>query len=316
VSPKWEFSYFEIIKRKHKLSKINLHGIFPPIPTPFIKGAVAYDELAANIERWSKTGLKGLVAMGSNGEYVYLSAEEKRKFVAKVVEMTPGDMQVIAGTGCESTKETIDLTRDCADLGAHAALVVSPHYYGGRMNEAALHAYFTTVADHSPIPILLYNVPKFTHINMPAGLVAQLSRHPNIAGIKDSTGNVIQLGEMANHVDADFNLLVGTAGALFGALTLGCVGGVLALANVAPQICVRIYQLVQEGNFEEAKKLQLKMIPVNQAVTAAYGVPGLKAALDMLGYFGGDPRPPLLPSSEKEKSEIREILAKADLLEA
>ena len=298
------------------MSKINLHGIYPPIPTPFIKGAVAYDELAANIERWSKTGLKGLVAMGSNGEYVYLSAEEKRKFVAKVVKMTPGDMQVIAGTGCESTKETIDLTRDCADLGAHAALVVSPHYYGGRMNEAALHAYFTTVADHSPIPILLYNVPKFTHINMTAGLVAQLSRHPNIAGIKDSTGNVIQLGEIANHVDADFNLLVGTAGALFGALTLGCVGGVLALANVAPQICVQIYRLVQEGRFEEAKILQLKMIPVNQAITAVYGVPGLKAAMDMLGYFGGDPRPPLLPSSEKEKSEIREILIKADLLSA
>ena len=298
------------------MSKINLHGIFPPIPTPFIKDDVAYDELAVNIGKWSKTGLKGLVAMGSNGEYVYLSAEEKRTFVAKVVELTPDPMQVIAGTGCESTKETIDLTRDCADIGAQAALVVSPHYYSGRMNESALHAYFTTVADHSPIPILLYNVPKFTHINMTAGLVAQLSRHPNIAGIKDSTGNVIQLGEIANQVDADFNLLVGTAGALFGALTLGCVGGVLALANVAPQICVRIYQLVQEGNFEEAKKLQLKMIPVNQAVTATYGVPGLKAAMDMLGYFGGDPRPPLLPSSEKEKSEIREILIKADLLEA
>ena len=298
------------------MSKINLHGIFPPIPTPFIKDDVAYDALAANIDKWSKTGLKGLVAMGSNGEYVYLSAEEKRTFVAKVVELTPDHMQVIAGTGCESTKETIDLTRDCADIGAHAALVVSPHYYSGRMNESALHAYFTTVADHSPIPILLYNVPKFTHINMTAGLVAQLSRHPNIAGIKDSTGNVIQLGEIANLVSADFNLLVGTAGALFGALTLGCVGGVLALANVAPQICVRIYQLVQEGNFEEAKKLQLKMIPVNQAVTATYGVPGLKAAMDMLGYFGGEPRPPLLPSSEKEKSEIRKILIKADLLEA
>jgi 4-hydroxy-2-oxoglutarate aldolase len=298
------------------MSQINLHGIFPPIPTPFIKDDVAYDALAANIDKWSKTGLKGLVAMGSNGEYVYLSAEEKRTFVAKVVELTPDHMQVIAGTGCESTKETIDLTRDCADIGAHAALVVSPHYYSGRMNESALHAYFTTVADHSPIPILLYNVPKFTHINMTAGLVAQLSRHPNIAGIKDSTGNVIQLGEIANLVSADFNLLVGTAGALFGALTLGCVGGVLALANIAPQICVRIYQLVQEGNFEETKKLQLKMIPVNQAVTATYGVPGLKAAMDMLGYFGGDPRPPLLPSSEKEKSEIREILIKADLLEA
>ena len=298
------------------MSLINFHGIFPPIPTPFVDGEIAYDELASNIEKWRKTGLRGLVAMGSNGEYIYLSSAEKRKFVEKVVEITPDDMLVIAGTGCESTRETIELTRDCAACGAHAALVVTPHYYGGRMNEAAMLAYFTAVADQSPIPILLYNVPKFTHINMTAGLVAQLSRHPNIAGIKDSTGNVIQLGEISNHVDADFNVLVGTAGALFGALSLGCVGGVLALANVAPQICVRIYQLVQEGNFEAAKTLQLRMIPVNQAVTATYGVPGLKAAMDMLGYFGGDPRPPLLPSSEKEKSEIREILIRAELLDA
>ena len=296
------------------MSDINFHGIFPPIPTPFINGNIAYDELAANIEKWSKAGLKGLVAMGSNGEYIYLSAEEKRKFVEKVVEITPDHMLVIAGTGCESTQETIELTRDCAARGVHAALVVTPHYYGGRMNEAAMHAYFTAVADQTPIPILLYNVPKFTHINMTAGLVAQLSRHPNIIGIKDSTGNVIQLGEIANHVDAGFNLLVGTAGALFGALTLGCVGGVLALANVAPQICVRIYQLVQEGKFEEAKKLQLKMIPVNNAVTAVYGVPGLKAALDMLGYYGGEPRLPLLPASDKERLEIKEILLKAGLL--
>ena len=296
------------------MSKMNFDGIFPPIPTPFINGDIAYDELSSNIEKWSQAGLKGLVAMGSNGEYVYLSADEKRKFVQKVVEVTPDHMQVIAGTGCESTQETIELTRDCADCGAHAALVVTPHYYAGKMSDTAMFEYFTAVADGSPIPILLYNVPKFTNINMSAGLVARLSRHPNIVGIKDSTGNVIQLGEIANQVDAGFNLLVGTAGALFGALTLGCVGGVLALANVAPQICVQIHQLVQEGNFESARKLQLKMIPVNKAITATYGVPGLKAAMDMLGYFGGAPRPPLLPSSDKEKSAIREILIKADLL--
>jgi 4-hydroxy-2-oxoglutarate aldolase len=298
------------------MSEIDLNGIFPPIPTPFVEDHVAYDKLAFNIEKWSKTGLKGLVAMGSNGEYVYLSAAEKRKFVEKVVALTPDHMLVIAGTGCESTRETIELTRDCAACGAHAALVVTPHYYGGRMNEAAMLAYFTAVADQSPIPILLYNVPKFTHVNLTCRLVAQLSRHPNIVGIKDSTGNVIQLGEFLNNVEADFNLLVGTAGALLGGLTLGCVGGVLALANVAPQNCVKIHALVKEGNFEAAKQLQLKMIPVNQAVTATYGVPGLKAAMDMLGYFGGDPRPPLLPASEKEKSEIREILIKADLLES
>jgi len=297
------------------MSKIDLQGIFPPIITPFVDGKVAYDKLAFNIEKWSKTGLKGLVVMGSNGEYVYLSADEKRKLVEKTVELTPDHMLVIAGTGCESTQETIELTCDCAGLGAHAALVVTPHYYGGRMNDVVLRDYFTAVADRSPIPILLYNVPKFTHVNLSAKLVAELSHHPNIVGIKDSTGNVIQLGEFANHVAANFDLLVGTAGALFGALALGCVGGVLALANVAPRQCVKIYELIKNGSFEEAKKLQLKMIPVNQAVTATYGVPGLKAAMDMLGYFGGDPRPPLLPASEKEKSEIREILIKADLLD-
>jgi 4-hydroxy-2-oxoglutarate aldolase len=301
-------------KRNHQMSNFDLHGIFPPIPTPFVDGNVAYDKLAFNIDKWSKIGVKGMVVMGSNGEYVYLSAAEKRKLVEKTVELTPDPMRVIAGTGCESTKETIELTCDCADRGAHAALVVTPHYYGGRMNEAAMLAYFTAVADQSPIPILLYNVPKFTHVNLTFRLVAQLSGHPNIAGIKDSTGNVIQLAEFINHVDAGFNLLVGTAGALFGGLTLGCAGGVLALANVAPQNCVKIYDFVKEGDIEAAKKLQLKMIPVNQAVTATYGVPGLKAAMDMLGYFGGDPRPPLLPSSEKEKSEIGEILKRADLL--
>ena len=298
------------------MSKIDLHGIFPPITTPFVDGKVAYDQLAFNIEKWSKTGLKGLVVMGSNGEYVYLSADEKRKLVAKAVESTPEQMLVIAGTGCESTQETIELTCDCAGIGAHAALVVTPHYYGGRMNEVVLRDYFTAVADNSPIPILLYNVPKFTHVNLSAKLVAELSHHPNIVGIKDSTGNVIQLGEFANHVDVNFELLVGTAGALFGALALGCVGGVLALANIAPLQCVKIYELIKDGSFEEAKNLQLKMIPVNQAVTATYGVPGLKAAMDMLGYFGGNPRPPLLPASEKEKAEIREILIKAELLDA
>jgi len=296
------------------MSKINLHGIFPPIPTPFINGDIACDQLVSNIARWNKTGLKGFVVLGSNGEYVYLSAEEKRKVVETAVQAAAENMTVIAGTGCESTDETIRLTQDCAELGADAALVVTPHYYGGKMNEMTLFRYFTAVADHSPIPILLYNVPKFTHINLSVNVVADLSKNPNIVGLKDSTGNVIQLGEYANHVTAGFNLLVGTAGALFAALALGCAGGVLALANVAPQICVQIYQLVQEGNFQEAKRLQLEMIPVNQAITAIYGVPGLKAAMDMLGYFGGDPRLPLLPSSESEKTAIKEILSRADLL--
>ncbi len=296
------------------MSSIDLNGIFPPITTPFIDDRVAYDKLASNIEKWCRTGLKGFVVLGSNGEYVSLSEEEKRKVVETVVQATPAQMSVIAGTGCESTRETIRLTADCAALGAHAALVVTPHYFGGKITEAALVKHFTAVADSSPIPIIIYNVPKFTHINLAVNLVARLSQHANIIGIKDSTGNVIQLGEFLNQVDPDFSILVGTAGALYGGLTLGCAGGVLALANVTPENCVRIHELVQNGDHKAAQQIQLKMIPVNQAVTAAFGVSGLKTALDLRGYFGGDPRAPLLPSSDEEKTAIGNILRQAGLL--
>jgi 4-hydroxy-2-oxoglutarate aldolase len=296
------------------MTQIDLHGIFPPITTPFIDDSVAYDELAFNTEKYSRTGIKGFVVLGSNGEYVSLSEEEKRKVVETVVQAAPEHMSVIVGTGCESTRETIRLTADCAELGAHAALVVTPHYFGGKMTDAALIKHFSTVADQSPIPVMLYNVPVYSHVNLTVNVVASLSQHPNIIGIKDSTGNVIQLGEFLNQVDANFRLLVGTAGSLFGALTLGCVGGVLALANIAPQNCVRIYELIQEGDLEAARKLQLKMIPVNKAVTAIYGIAGLKVALDLLGYFGGEPRAPLLPSSDGDKTAIAGILRQGGLL--
>ena len=182
------------------MTKLDLHGIFPPIATPFINGKVEYDQLASNVAKWNRTGLKGFVVLGSNGEYVYLSEEEKRTVVDAVVQSAAKEMLVIAGTGCESTTETLRLTEDCARLGAHAALAVTPHYYAGRMSEAALIKHFSELADHSPIPILLYNVPKFTHINMAADFVARLSEHPNIVGLKDSSGNVIQLQEILNAV--------------------------------------------------------------------------------------------------------------------
>jgi len=295
------------------MAKIDLHGVFPPITTPFVNGKVVYDKLAFNVKKWSQTGLKGFVVLGSNGEYVSLSEEEKRTVVDTVVQSAGDEMLIIAGTGCESTAETLRLTEDCAKLGAHAVLVVTPHYYAGRMGEAALKKHYSEVADHSPIPILVYNVPKFTHINLAADFVARLSEHPNIVGIKDSSGNVIQLGELLNAVAKDFNVMVGTAGVLFGGLTLGCAGGVLALSNIAPEHCVKIYNLVKQGDFEAARDLQLKILPINQAVTAVYGVPGLKAAMDMLGYFGGDPRLPLMPCSEQERSELKKILQRADL---
>jgi len=296
------------------MRSMQFEGVFPPIPTPFVNGEVAHEALASNIAKWSKTGIRGIVVLGSNGETVYLSEAEKRKVVEISVEASPQEMLIIAGTGCESTRETIRLTNDCAQLGAHAALVLTPHYFGAEMNAEALIRHYTTVADAADIPILLYSVPKFTHLALEAGIVFELSKHPNIAGIKDSSGNVNLLGEIVNAVDKDFDVLVGAAGVLFAGLCLGCNGGVLALANVAPRESVAIFDSVKKGNFDEARELQLKMIPVNKAVTATYGISGLKAALDMLGYFGGDPRLPLLSATEEEKETIKEILKKADLL--
>ena len=296
------------------MHKINLHGIFPPIATPFENGKIAFDKLKINIEKLSGTGIAGIVVLGSNGEYVYLSEKEKREVIGAVVRAVPDKMPVIAGTGCESAAETIRLTCDSAELGARAALLTPPHYYGGKMTDAALTRFYTEVADNIPIPVLLYNVPKFTHLNLTAGLISRLSRHPNIVGIKDSSGNVNLLGQYLNNSESDFNILVGTAGILFSGLTLGCVGGIVAMANVAPQTCVKIHASVKQGDLEKARRLQLKMLPVNNAVTLTYGISGMKAAMDMLDYFGGDPRLPLLPATEKEKTEIREILIHAGLL--
>lgn len=292
---------------------IDFSGIFPPIVTPFQKEEMAYHYLAENMEKLNKSGIRGVVVLGSNGENVFLSEEEKIEVVRTVVRHASKDMLIIVGSGCESARETIYLTNKLAELGAQAALVVTPFYYGGKMNDEALIKYYTAVADNTEIPVLLYNVPKFTGVNLNAEALSILAKHPNIVGIKDSSGNVNQLGQYLNRVDSNFNILVGTAGALLGALTLECKGGILALANIAPEKCVEIYNLVQEGKIKEARELQLRMIPVNHATTAIYGISGLKYAMDLLGYKGGETRLPLLPLKKEEKNKIRSILLEANL---
>lgn len=297
------------------MTAVDLKGIFPPIPTPFEGDSVAFAQLAQNVDKWCRTGIAGFVVLGSNGEYPLLNRQEKLKTVETVAKAADSGMPIIAGTGAESTAEAIALTRDCAERGATAALVVTPHYYGGRMTGEALAAHFTSVADNVPIPVILYNVPKFTHINIPPDTVGRLAAHPNIIGMKDSSGNVAQLGEYLNAASGeDFTVMVGTAGALLGALVLGCPGAVLALANVAPEQCVQIVRLVEDGKIAAASSLQKRMIPVNKAVTATYGIAGLKAGLEMLGYYGGDPRSPLLPAGEADRRGMESILKKAGLL--
>ena len=295
------------------MDTMNLAGIYPPIVTPFLKDDVAHHYLAENVEKLSKSGIKGLIVLGSNGENVYLSEEEKIDVVKTTIQSASKNMLIIVGCGCESTRETIYLTNRMAKIGAHAALIVTPFYYGSKINDEALIKHYSTVADQVEIPILLYNVPKFTGINLSVEALSALSKHPNIIGIKDSSGNINQLGQYLNQVNPNFNVLVGTAGVLFGALTLGCKGGILALANILPKKCVEIFQLVQDGKIKEAQELQLRLIPVNHAITARYGISGLKYAMNLLGYKGGEVRSPLLAMKYEEQEKIKEILMGAGI---
>jgi 4-hydroxy-2-oxoglutarate aldolase len=294
---------------------VSLEGVFPPIPTPFdAAGEVAYGALAENLARWNEHDLAGYVVLGSNGEGVLLNDEEKVRVWQAARRAIPAGKLLVAGTGCQSTRETIALTRRAAEAGADAALVVTPHYYGPKMTAEALVGHYEALADASPIPILIYNVPKFTGVNMEAAAVARASRHPNVVGVKDTSGNITQLANTVHLAAPDFQVLAGSASFLLAGLVVGAVGGILALANVAPDKALAIYNLFQAGRLDEAAALQRRMIPVNTAVTGGFGIAGLKAALEMLGYYGGPVRPPLLELDQSERQKLRQILVEGGIL--
>ncbi len=299
------------------MRELSLSGVYAPIPTPFdADGAVAHDKLAENIARWSQTSLAGLVVLGSNGEFTYLSDREKVEVLKTARQAIPKDKLFIAGTGCESTRCTLELTEQAAAIGADAAIVITPSYYTSRMDAQAMRRHFVELAGRSPLPIVLYNMPAFTGIDLTAEMVVDLAQHPNIVGIKDSSGNVVKLGAIIRAEPASFNVLAGSASFLYPALVLGAAGAVAALANIAPEQCYRIYRHAQEGRHEEARQLQLRMIPPNTAVTARFGIPGLKQALDWLGYYGGPVRSPLDPLDEAQQATLRAILVEGGILPA
>ncbi len=292
----------------------NLKGIMPPIATPFINDEVAYDKLAQNFSKWNKTGLSGFVVMGSNGESVFLTRNEKLKLVEEVKKNVSGNKLLIAGTGSDSIRETISLSNESADLGADYVLILTPSFYKSEMKPVAYIKYFSAVADKTKIPVIIYNVPKFTGVDIEAETVAKLAEHKNIVGIKNSSENVRQTTEMIDQTPKDFAVITGTASVLYPCLAAGAVGGILALANIVPNECIQLQKFVEEGKHNEAIELQKKMLPVNKAITAKYGVAGLKAAMDMLGYFGGEPRSPLSVLSEPDKQIIKQILVSSGLL--
>jgi 4-hydroxy-2-oxoglutarate aldolase len=297
------------------MGTLHLAGVYAPIPTPFDdNGAIAHDRLADNIAKWNQTALAGLLVLGSNGENAYLSDEEKLQVLKTARQAMPADKRFLAGTGCESTLCTLKLTEQAAALGADAAVVLTPSYYKARMDGAAMRRHFLQLAECSPLPIILYNMPACTGLDLAAETVIELAQHPNIVGLKDSGGNIVKLGDILRSVPPHFNVLAGSASFLYPALALGAVGGIVALGNIAPQLCYRLYQNFQEGQHAEARQLQLRLIPPNHAVTARFGVPGLKQALDWLGYYGGPPRSPLAPLDPAQRSVLHAILTEAGIL--
>jgi 4-hydroxy-2-oxoglutarate aldolase len=297
------------------MTSLSLRGVFPPIPTPFDnRGDVAYGALAENLERWNQFDLTGYVVLGSNGEAVYLTDDEKVHVLETCRQAIPAGKLLLAGTGAQSTRQTIALTRRAADAGADAALIVTPHYYSGKMTGEALVRHYQAVAEAVPIPVLIYNVPKFTGVDMEAAAIARASQHPGIIGTKDTAGNIAKLADTVRLVSPDFQVLAGSAGFFLAGLTVGAVGGILALANIAPRQSIDLYRLFQAGQIGQAAELQRRMLPVNAAVTATLGIPGLKAALDLLGYYGGPVRPPMLDITAAQREELRAILVQGGVI--
>ncbi|XP_036994844.1 4-hydroxy-2-oxoglutarate aldolase, mitochondrial isoform X1 [Artibeus jamaicensis] len=287
--------------------KVDIAGIYPPVTTPFTATAeVDYGKLEENLRKLGTFPFRGFVVQGSNGEFPFLSSSERLEVVSCVRQAMPKDKLLLAGSGCESTQATVEMTVSMAQVGADAAMVVTPCYYRGRMNSAALIHHYTKVADLSPIPVVLYTVPANTGLDLPVDTVVTLSQHPNIIGIKDSGGDVTRIGLMIHKTrKQDFQVLAGSAGFLLASYAMGGVGGICALANVlGAQVC-QLERLCLTGQWEDAQELQHRLLEPNTAVTRRFGIPGLKKTMDWFGYYGGPCRAPLQELSPDEEEVLR-----------
>ena len=285
---------------------MKLQGIFPPIATPFNhEGELWEIKVRHNVEKWNQTGLAGYVVCGSTGESVYLTAEEKCLLWKWVAECAAPEKLLIAGTGMESVRETVALTNRAVDLGYKVAMVRTPHYYKNLLNRPEAQAlYFRAVADQARIPVMIYNWPQVTGIDITPEAVAELSHHPNIIAIKESSGNLEKVIQMIRDVKPGFQVLTGSAPTLASSLAVGAVGAVLAFANAAPYATISIWEAHRTRETAAALDWQNRNQRAAQLVTTKYGVPGLKYAMDLNGYYGGPPRLPLVPPTQEARKEI------------
>lgn len=292
-----------------------LRGVLLPFPTNFDAGGeVDARALRSNVERWNHTGVSGYVALGSTGERVHLDERERLSVVEAAREAVPSELALVVGVGEQSTRATLGDARRMAGAGAEALLVLTPHFYRGAMTAEALHDYFSAVADASPVPVLLYNIPQNTGVTLAPETVARLAAHENILGVKDSSGDLLALTEtlrLAREVREDFVVMTGHGGALYAALCAGTRASILAVGCVAPELCVAVHEAVGGGDYERARALHARLAPLAAAVTTRYGIGGLKAALELLGYAGGSVRAPLREPNKDARREIARLLEEA-----
>jgi 4-hydroxy-2-oxoglutarate aldolase len=285
---------------------MKLQGIFPPITTPFDhNGNIYVSKIQHNVEKWNLTTLSGYVVMGSTGESVMVASEEKFTVWEEVAKHAAAEKLLIAGTGVESVRETIDLTNRAAGMGYKAAMVRTPHYYKNLINRAdAQMLYYRAVADQSKIPLIIYNWPQITGVDIPVEAVAALSQHPNIIAIKESSGNLEKVMQLVREVKPGFQVLVGSAPTLWPSLLMGACGAILAYANAAPYSTIAIWEAYRTREEAAGMDWQSRIARAASLVTVKYGVPGLKYAMDLNGYYGGPPRLPLTVPSPDAKREI------------
>src|SRR6267154_1369750 len=288
---------------------MDLSGVYAALTTPFqADGSVGIRELKQNVQRYEATGLAGYAVQGSTGESVLLSRTEWDSVLVAAKESAGPKKRLLAGTGVESTAETISRTKRAAEVGYDAALVKTPYYYKPVYQPEVLIAHYRRVADASPIPVLLYSVPQFTGISLEAPEIAVLAEHPNIIGIKESSGHVQRVGEMVAAVPASFQILTGGAGVLLPSLVVGAKGAILALASALPESCAELYELTRRGQLETARQRQKNLLRASKLIVSELGIPGVKFVMDQRGYRGGAPRSPLLPLSDVAKRRVLELL--------
>ena len=289
-----------------------LSGVYAPIGTPFVNEEVAYDQLADNVTKYAASKLSGYLAIGSNGECVSLSDQEKDRVLETIVANKAPQQKVLAGANAESTKLTIDQCKRVADLGADFASVLTPCYFKKKLTDEAMTRYYLDVADSSPIPVACYNAPGFTGMTISTATLKAIASHTNLIGIKDTSPGMIGSYLRATQ-GLDFDVFSGTANTLFAAMMMGATGGIVSLANVYPDVCATLYERCIADDLAGARELHLVLGNLNSAVSGSYGVAGVKYASEVAGFHGGDPRLPLLPLTDLDKESIRRAIEGTDL---